>query len=73
MKLFDKKNLVKEGEYVYYVDESEKKVVARFKHNKSLANKFMNFLRTNVSVERYFGEYSKGSTPIEIVRSRGFV
>jgi len=72
MKLFDKKNLVKEGEYVYYKTEDGKKFVARFKYNRSRANKFMNFLRGNITVERYFKELDNGVTPAEIARSRGF-
>lgn len=73
MKLFDKKNLVKEGEYVYYKSEDGKKFVARFKYNRPRANKFMNFLRGNITVEKYFKEYDAGVTPLEIARSRGFV
>jgi len=73
MKFFDKSNLVKEGEYVYYKDANGKKFVARFKYNASRANKFMTFLRRNITVEKYFKEYDEGMTPLAIARDRGFV
>ncbi len=74
MKFFDKSNLVKEGEYVYYKDaDGRRKFVARFKYNRSRANKFMTFLRNNITVDKYFKEYGEGMTPLAIARDRGFV
>jgi hypothetical protein len=70
---FNTKNLVREGSVVYYKTDNSKEFVARFKYNNKLATQFMRFLRNNVTVASYFNEYSAGSTPMAIVRARGFI
>jgi len=73
MTFFTKKNLKKIGDEIVYVNEDgEKKVIAVFKSNNSRANKFMRFIRANVTVEKYFQELEEGATPSEIARERGF-
>ena len=70
---FTKKNLKKIGDEIDYINEDrERKVIAVFKNNNSRANKFMRFIRENVTVENYMRELEEGSTPAEIARDRGF-
>ena len=70
---FTKKNLKKIGDEIIYINEDgERKVIAVFKSNNSRANKFMRFIRENVTVENYMRELEEGATPSEIARDRGF-
>ena len=72
MKFFTKKNLKRVGDEVVYTEDGEKRVVAEFKSNHSRANKFMAFLRANITVEKYFEELDSGVSPSNIARERGF-
>ena len=70
---FTKKNLKKIGDEIVYINEDrERKVIAVFKNNNSRANKFMRFIRENVTVEKYLQELEEGASPSEIARDRGF-
>ena len=73
MTFFTKKNLKRIGDEIVYVNEDgEKKVIAVFKSNNTRANKFMRFIRANITVEKYLLELEEGATPAEIARERGF-
>jgi hypothetical protein len=73
MTFFTKKNLKKIGDEIVYINEDgEKTVVAEFKSNNSRANKFMAFIRANITVEKYFDELDSGVSPSNIARERGF-
>jgi hypothetical protein len=69
---FNTKNLVRDGETIYYKTDNGNEFVARFKYNSWLATRFMKFLRSNVTVERYFEELKSGVAPLSIIKKRGF-
>lgn len=47
--------------------------VARFKYQRGAANTFVTFLIKNFTVEEYFGRYDAGETPLDIVKSKGYL
>ena len=57
-------------EYVNYADG---RFVARFKYSKGSKASFLTFLTKNFTVEEYFGRLEKGESPLEIVRSKGYI
>ncbi len=77
---FTKTNLVKDGEYLYYVPPGcgpyspESKFVARFKYSsKTSMGPFATCLRKNFTAEDYFARIEGGESPMDIVESVGFV
>jgi len=72
---FTKENLVKDGDSLFYIDESwNRQFVARFKYAaKSSIGPFATLLRKNFTVEEFFAQREAGKTPQEIAESKGFV
>ena len=62
-------------EYVDYTNpvDGTTKFVARFKYAKSSKNSFLTFLTKNFTVEDYFGRLEKSESPLEILKSKGFI
>jgi hypothetical protein len=56
------------GGYLSY----DRKFVARFKYNRNGWGAFRTFLIKNFTVEEYF-EKLKDSTPVQVMKSKGFV
>ena len=47
--------------------------VARFKYGSKPWKTWVNFLVKHFSVEDYFGRYDAGESPLDIMRSKGFI
>lgn len=73
MTAFTKNNLVKDGMYIHYVADDERRFVARFKHARDGQASFMTFLRKNFTVEEYFAKMDAGFTPLKIVEAKGYL
>jgi len=74
MTAFTKDNLVKNGMYIHYVADGERRFVARFKHARDGQATFMTFLRKNFTVEEYFHELEVNDVPpLKIVEEKGYL
>ena len=69
MTKFQKDNFQYSGGFLTYND----KFVARFKNRAGDKVGFMSFLIKNFSVDEYFAKYAAGTTPAEILESKGYV
>ena len=71
---FTTKNIKIDGEYVIYVSETERKVMARFKYamgsSKGLFKKTI--INSGLTVEEYFAR-AETSSPMEVAEEFGFV
>jgi hypothetical protein len=70
MDKFIKENFNYDGMYLTY--GTERKFVARFKYIKYCAS-FKSFLIKNFSVSEYFDAYDSGTSPLDILESKGFM
>jgi hypothetical protein len=76
---FTKENLIKDGEYLYYVPpgcgpySDASKFVARFKYGRGGMGTFATFLRKNFTVEEFFAEMDKGTGPLAILEAKGYI
>lgn len=61
------------GGYLTY--GTDRRFVARFKHNARDRSGFVSFLIKNFTVEEYFGLYDngRGMAPAEILRTKGYI
>lgn len=69
MTAFEKAKFNFEGMYLEY----EGRVVARFKYMKSNVSGFRSFLIKNFTVEEYFERCARQETPLDILKSKGYV
>ena len=68
---FNKANFNFHGGYLTY--GTEERFVARFKHDASKRNKFINFLTKNFTVEEYFFLLEdKDVSPLKILNAKGY-
>jgi hypothetical protein len=72
---FNKDNLVKQsGGYIsFYPPQGQPIFIARFKYLKRNMGPFMTFLRKNFTVEEYMERMDAGETPLDIVKSKGYI
>ena len=74
---FDKNQIQFDGtsKEIYVVYGPERKFIARFKYRspKRSANKFVQFLTKNFSVDEYFSKREAGQSPLRILEEKGFV
>jgi hypothetical protein len=70
MDKFIKENFNYDGMYLTY--GTSRKFVARFKYIKYCAS-FKSFLIKNFSVSEYFDAYDSGTSPLDILESKGFM
>ena len=76
---FTKENLIGSNGYVFFHKDGRetayvnREFVARFKYVKRNMGPFMTFLRKNFTVEEYFDRYDAGETPLDIVKSKGYI
>jgi len=72
---FTKENLVKQsGGYVsFYPPQGKPIFIARFKYLKRNIGPFMTFLRKNFTIEEYMQRMDAGETPLDIVKSKGYI
>jgi len=74
MSSFTKENLTHSRGWITYWDENgESHFVARFKGVPGAARSFMTHLRKHWTPEAYFEATEAGKTPLEAVRSTGYV
>jgi len=70
MDKFIKENFNYDGMYLTY--GTDRKFVARFKYIKFCAS-FKSFLIKNFTTSEYFSAYDSGTSPLDILESKGFL
>lgn len=76
---FTKENIINDGYYLHYAENGRKtpyadwKFIARFKRGQGGIGTFATHLRKNWTVEDYFAAVEDGKTPLEIVKSTGYL
>ncbi len=73
MTKFTKATLSKDGEYLFYIVNNQRKFVARFKYQKGGIGSFTNFLIKHFTVEEYFSAIDAGATPLGLLQSKGYL
>ena len=66
---FTKQNLTRQGNLIIFQqgENTDRKIVARFKYQKGSIATFMTHLRKNWTAEDYFAKESTGLAPLQIV------
>tara|TARA_Y100000114_G_C11730750_1_gene313419 strand:+ start:943 stop:1260 length:318 start_codon:yes stop_codon:yes gene_type:complete len=72
---FTKQNLTRQGNLIIFQqgENTDRKIVARFKYQKGSIATFMTHLRKNWTAEDYFAKESTGLAPLQIVEETGYI
>lgn len=72
--MFNKDNIVIDGDYVKYVNGNVNKFVVRFKHRGPVTkSKFIKCLMKHYTPETYFNKLDSGQAPLQILMNDGFL
>ena len=75
MTTFTKQNLTRQDDLIIFQqnENTERKIIARFKYKKGSISSFMTHLRKNWTVEDYFNKERAGLAPLQIVETTGYI